>query len=43
MKNIQRMNELNNKSDKLNDFFNNESNNKGKFTSMFKTNDKNNN
>ena len=41
--NIQRMNELNNKSDKLNDFFNNESNNKGKFTSMFKTNDKNNN
>ena len=41
--NIQRMNELNNKSDKLNDFFNNESNNKGKFTSMFKTNDNNNN
>ena len=41
--NIQRMNELNNKSDKLNEFFNDENNNKGKFTSMlFKSNDKNN-
>ena len=36
--NISRMNELSNKSDKLNDFFHNENNIKGKFTSMFNSN-----
>ena len=40
--NIIRMNELNNKKDKLNDFFLNENNNKGKFTSIFSDNNINN-